>query len=136
MLKEQEENGNSSSILLVELPLGEATEGFELEKAICSDGLFMLALNHWDPISHSFSHPLCLTSPPLTVNVCISQPPIFSSSTLYLRIYGASSLSPPHRRSLLNQVSRMLRLSESEENNVREFHRKKHYKKKKKQLSI
>ncbi|TYH70687.1 hypothetical protein ES332_D05G133700v1 [Gossypium tomentosum] len=121
MAKEQEENGNGSSSLLVELPLREAAEGFELEKAICSHGLFMLAPNHWDPISRSFSRPLRLTSPPLTVTVRISQPPTSSSSTLYLRVYGASSLSPPHRHSLLNQVSRMLRLSESEENKVREF---------------
>ncbi|KAK5794222.1 hypothetical protein PVK06_035436 [Gossypium arboreum] len=116
----QEENGNGNSSLLVEL-LGEATEGFELEKAICSHGLFMLASNHWDPISRSFSRSLHLTSPPLTVTVRISQPPTSFSPTLYLCVYSVSSLSPPHCHSLLNQVSRMLRLLESEENKVKEF---------------
>ncbi|XP_039004269.1 uncharacterized protein LOC120131330 isoform X2 [Hibiscus syriacus] len=117
--QEEKVNGNGSS-LLVELPLGKAAEGFELEKAICSHGLFMLAPNHWDPISRSFSRPLRLTSPPLTVMLRISQPPT-SSSTLHLRVQGTSALSPSHSHSLLNQVSRMLRLSESEENNVRKF---------------
>ncbi|KAK8645850.1 hypothetical protein V6N13_119658 [Hibiscus sabdariffa] len=119
MGKEQEEDGNGSS-LLVELPLGKAAEGFELEKAICSHGLFMLAPNHWDPISRSFSRPLRLTSPPLTVMLRISQPPT-SPSTLHLHVHRTCSLSLSHRHSLLNQVARMLRLSESEEDKVREF---------------
>ncbi|KAK8641761.1 hypothetical protein V6N13_011135 [Hibiscus sabdariffa] len=119
MGKEQEENGNGSS-LLVELPLGKAAEGFDLEKAICSHGLFMLAPNHWDPISRSFSRPLRLTSPPLTVMLRISQPPT-SPSTLHLHVHGTCSLSLSHRHSLLNQVARMLRLSESDEDKVREF---------------
>ncbi|GMI91882.1 hypothetical protein HRI_002857500 [Hibiscus trionum] len=121
MGKEQEENGNGNrSSLLVELSLGKAAEGFELEKAVCSHGLFMLAPNHWDPTSRSFSRPLRLTSPPLTVMLRISQPPT-SPSTLHLHVHGTCSLSPLHRHSLLNQVARMLRLSESEEDNVREF---------------
>ncbi|KAG8503710.1 hypothetical protein CXB51_001707 [Gossypium anomalum] len=95
-----------SNQVLVELPLGEAVEGFELEKAICSHGLFMLALNHRDP------------TPAPSLALC---PPTSSSSIFYLHIYGASSFFPPHRHSLLNQVSRILRLSESEENKVREF---------------
>ncbi|XVE52225.1 hypothetical protein DITRI_Ditri02bG0106000 [Diplodiscus trichospermus] len=124
MEKWQEENGNNSCVL-VELPLGEASDGFDLEKAVCSHGLFMLAPNQWDPISRSFSRPLRLLdnqhhrSPPLTVMVRISQPP--ASSTLHLRVYGAPSLSPQHRHSLLNQVERMLRLSKTEINKVREF---------------
>ncbi|XVF26562.1 hypothetical protein REPUB_Repub14bG0028100 [Reevesia pubescens] len=115
-------NGNSSS-MLVELPLGKAGEAFDLEKAVCSHGLFMLAPNQWDPISRSLSRPLRLLhhqyNQPLTLMVCISQPP--TSSTLHIRVYGTRSLSPPHRHSLLNQVARMLRLSETEENKVWEF---------------
>ncbi|XP_022720756.1 uncharacterized protein LOC111278365 isoform X1 [Durio zibethinus] len=128
MEKWQEENGkgngNSSSVL-VEFPLGEAAEVFDLEKAVCSHGLFMLAPNQWDPISRSLFRPLRLLdhhhhhSPHLTVTVRISQPP--TSSTLHLRVYGTRSLSPQHRHSLLSQVARMLRLSEAEGNKVREF---------------
>ncbi|KAK6285110.1 hypothetical protein POUND7_004062 [Theobroma cacao] len=128
MVKEQEENGNSSSCcsVLIELPVGEAAaaEGagpFNLEKAVCSHGLFMMAPNQWDPISRSLYRPLRLLdhhSPPLTVQVRISQP---TASTLHLRVYGTRCLSPQHRHSLLNQVSRMLRLSEEEESKVREF---------------
>ncbi|XP_062176319.1 uncharacterized protein LOC133881409 isoform X2 [Alnus glutinosa] len=54
------------------LPLGEAAETFQLEKAVCSHGLFMMAPNQWDPLSKT-------------------------------------------------QVSRMLRLSETEERAAREF---------------
>ncbi|XP_021298487.1 uncharacterized protein LOC110427320 [Herrania umbratica] len=127
-MEEQEENGNSSSCcsVLIELPVGEAAAAagagpFNLEKAVCSHGLFMMAPNQWDPISRSLSRPLRLLdhhSPPLTVQVRISQP---SASTLHLCVYGTRCLSPQHRHSLLNQVSRMLRLSEEEESKVREF---------------
>lgn len=125
----QDENGDSNSIL-VELPLGEAAEPFDLEKAVCSHGLFMLAPNQWDPISRTLYRPLLLldhhhhhpySSSSFTVMVRISQPP--TSSTLHLHVHGTRSLSPQHRHSLLNQVERMLRLSETEENKVREFRR-------------
>ncbi|XP_062176327.1 uncharacterized protein LOC133881410 isoform X4 [Alnus glutinosa] len=73
------------------LPLGEAAETFQLEKAVCSHGLFMMAPNQWDPLSKTLLRPLRLLH----------------------------SLSTPHRQSLL--VSRMLRLSETEERAAREF---------------
>ncbi|XVF86442.1 hypothetical protein PTKIN_Ptkin18bG0040600 [Pterospermum kingtungense] len=122
MEKRQDEIGNSNSIL-VELPLGQAAEAFDLEKAVCSHGLFMLAPNQWDPISRTLSRPLRLLDPfsPFTVMVRISHPP--TSSTLHLHVYGTHSLSLQHRHSLFNQVQRMLRLSETEESKVKEFRR-------------
>ncbi|KAE8699393.1 Leucine-rich repeat (LRR) family protein [Hibiscus syriacus] len=74
-----------------------------------------LLLSPFTPhFSSSYSH-----APHLSATHFL-QPPT-SSSTLHLRVQGTCSLSPSHRHSLLNQVTRMLRLSESEENKLREF---------------
>lgn len=53
----------TSRWLEMELPLGMGTESsfrFRLEKAVCSHGLFMMAPNHWDPLSNSLTRPLLL----------------------------------------------------------------------------
>ncbi|KAK4254517.1 hypothetical protein QN277_009891 [Acacia crassicarpa] len=119
-----------------ELPLGISAEAFQLEKAVCSHGLFMMAPNYWDPLSHTLTRPLRLplsddcssSSSPLSgsVIVTISQPS-HRPSSLTLRVHGTGtgtgtgSISAQQQHSLLAQVSRMLRLSETEEKAVREF---------------
>jgi hypothetical protein len=45
------------------LPLGEAAETFQLEKAVCSHGLFMMAPNQWDPLSKTLLRPTPNLSP-------------------------------------------------------------------------
>ncbi|GLT90682.1 hypothetical protein SLE2022_086050 [Rubroshorea leprosula] len=120
-MEEIGENGNgngSSSSVLIELPLGDAAETFDLEKAICSHGLFMMPPNQWDPVSRSLSRPLRLLHHSLMVR--ISQPQ-YPPRCLHVRVYGTRSLSPQHQHSLLDQVKRMLRLSDSEEKKVNEF---------------
>ncbi|KAI9122588.1 hypothetical protein K1719_006428 [Acacia pycnantha] len=116
----------------LELPLGISAEAFQLEKAVCSHGLFMMAPNYWDPLSHTLTRPLRLplsddrssssSSLPGSVIVTISQPSRRPSS-LTLRVHGteAGSISAQQQHALLAQVSRMLRLSETEEKVVREF---------------
>ncbi|XP_071736988.1 uncharacterized protein [Rutidosis leptorrhynchoides] len=105
------------------LQLGESAANFDLEKAVCSHGFFMTAPNRWDPLSKTFHRPLRLlnddVSSSSSVTVNISQP--LQSSYLILRVLETDSLSPAHLQSLTEQVKRMLRLSESEERNVREF---------------
>ncbi|KAG7962964.1 hypothetical protein I3843_09G094700 [Carya illinoinensis] len=104
------------------LPLGEAAETFQLEKAVCSHGLFMMAPNQWDPLSKTLLRPLRLlhSDTQSSVLVHISQHQCHPHS-LHVRVYGTHSLSARHRQALLAQVSRMLRLSESDERAVREF---------------
>nr|XP_043610202.1 uncharacterized protein LOC122581940 [Erigeron canadensis] len=106
------------------LPLGEAAATFQLAKAVCSHGFFMTAPNQWDPISQTFRRPLRLDEnddvSSSSVIVEVSQPP--QSSYLILRVFDTDSLSPAHQQQLMDQVRRMLRLSEMEERNVREFH--------------
>ncbi|KAJ9550720.1 hypothetical protein OSB04_014765 [Centaurea solstitialis] len=80
----------------------------------------MTAPNHWDPLSKTLRRPLRLSDSGVTsVNVQISQPA--NSSDLLVRVYDTDSLSPAHHQSLMEQVRRMLRLSEEEEKSVREF---------------
>ncbi|CAK9188652.1 unnamed protein product [Ilex paraguariensis] len=53
------EAGDHRSVV-VELPLGDSAATFNLEKAICSHGLFMMAPNHWDPLTKTLRRPLRL----------------------------------------------------------------------------
>ncbi|XAR49201.1 DNA-(apurinic or apyrimidinic site) lyase [Bertholletia excelsa] len=111
--------------VVVELPLGETAATFDLEKAVCSHGLFMMAPNHWDPVSKGLLRPLHLDpdnySSVSSVLVRISHPSD-SPKALHVRVYGSDFLSPPHRQSLLAQVRRMLRLSEADDSIVKKFH--------------
>ncbi|KAM3377855.1 hypothetical protein P3S68_010268 [Capsicum galapagoense] len=116
--------------VVVELPLGDCYvdgETFNLEKAVCSHGLFMMAPNRWDTLSKTLERPLRLSE---NINdddheqsllVRITQP-FDSPHLLILRVFGTDSLSTIHQRSLLGQVRRMLRLSVEEDKRVKEFH--------------
>ncbi|GAV77369.1 hypothetical protein CFOL_v3_20840 [Cephalotus follicularis] len=121
------------SWVLLEVPLGEAAVTFDIEKAVCSHGLFMMAPNHWDPLSKTLSRPLnlCLSplSPPLhyhdgdtkenNVMVRVSHPPD-SPLSLHVKVCCFShSLTPQQKQQLL--VVRMLRLTDNDERNVREY---------------
>jgi hypothetical protein len=48
------------SVVVLELGLGEAAKSFQLEKAVCSHGFFMMPPNQWDPLSKSLLRPLRL----------------------------------------------------------------------------
>ncbi|KAE9467901.1 hypothetical protein C3L33_00187, partial [Rhododendron williamsianum] len=116
--------------VVIELPLGKTAEAatFDLEKNVCSHGLFMMAPNFWDPLSKTLQRPLLLDSHEESGNgsasssvlVRISQPSD-SPHSLRLRVFGVDSVSPRHEQALKDQVRRMLRLSEAEEASVKEF---------------
>nr|POE57757.1 hypothetical protein CFP56_14012 [Quercus suber] len=120
---------SSGGVVVLKLPLGaaeeEEEESFELEKAVCSHGLFMMPPNQWDPVSKTLLCPLRLglgLGDSESVMVRISQHQ-WAPRSLHVRVYchNSPSLSRQHRESVLAQVSRMLRLSEDEERAVREF---------------
>ncbi|XP_048334558.2 uncharacterized protein LOC107425687 [Ziziphus jujuba] len=125
---EEVENGSDRHSLLLELPLGKASKTFNLEKTVCSHGFFMMAPNHWDPISKTLLRPLrltllhCSSSPSVMVRI---SHPSHSPHCLHLLVYhtaiGIASLSSENEQALLTQVSRMLRLSESDERVSSEF---------------
>ncbi|XP_031256362.1 uncharacterized protein LOC116114365 [Pistacia vera] len=114
---------------VLELPLGEAAANFDLETAVCSHGLFMLSPNHWDPLTKSLTRPLHLIvhsnsprSPSITVIISQAhQDP--HSLRIKLHKTPSGSLSKHQQDALVRQVVRMLRLSESDERNMREFKR-------------
>ncbi|KAJ4938735.1 hypothetical protein NE237_000010 [Protea cynaroides] len=112
---------SSSSSCLFTLPLGESASTFDLEKAVCSHGLFMMAPNQWDPSTKTLQRPLRLSDGISSLLVRISHPP--NSSSLHVLVFGADSLCPDDRQAVLAQVERMLRLSDKENSNVREFHK-------------
>ncbi|CAM0907150.1 unnamed protein product [Alopecurus aequalis] len=104
----------------LELPLGGAP--FDLEAAVCSHGLFMMAPNRWDPASRTLLRPLRLASDrsasPL---VRVSRHPARPADALLVSVLGADTLSPLDQDCILEQVRRMLRLSEEDGRVVAEF---------------
>ncbi|KAI3763424.1 hypothetical protein L1987_53883 [Smallanthus sonchifolius] len=96
----------------------EVSSTFELEKAVCNHGFFMMAPNRWIPSTKTLVRPLRLPDNNKSVTVSISQscPTFISVSILDNPLI--ISTSP-----ILDQVKRMLRLSEKEEEAVKEFHR-------------
>ncbi|CAA7388518.1 unnamed protein product [Spirodela intermedia] len=112
---------------VVEVSMAVEDPDFDLERAVCSHGLFMMAPNRWDPTTRTFQRPLRLrcsssSSSPLFVVVRISHP-FPRPSLLRIFVFGADALSLPHQQSLLAQVRRMLRISEADDRAVREFHK-------------
>lgn len=126
-------------MLKLKLPLAET---FDLETAVCSHGLFMMSPNRWDPLSRSLSRPLHLSNSldngnsdthisSVSVAVTIYQPQQDPHS-LHIEVHNSGSGSAPslslslsreQQDALLAQVRRMLRLSEADERNVRDFKR-------------
>lgn len=97
--------------VVVELPLVDGDGDvdcatFDLEKAVCSHGLFMMAPNRWDTRSKTLERPLRLSENlndddhEQSVLVRITQPSD-SPHSLLLRVFGTDSLSSKHQRSLL-----------------------------------
>ncbi|KAM0892716.1 hypothetical protein ACQ4PT_025569 [Festuca glaucescens] len=104
----------------VELPLGAAP--FDLEAAVCSHGLFMMAPNRWDPASRALLRPLRLaTDRSASLLARVSRHPARPSDALLVSVLGADALSPLDQDCILEQVRRMLRLSEEEGRVVAEF---------------
>lgn len=98
--------------LELELPLGGAppypgAAPFDLEAAVCSHGLFMMAPNRWDPASRALVRPLRLASDrAASVAVRVSRHPARPSDALLVSVLGApgDALSPPDQTSILVSV--------------------------------
>lgn len=92
-------------------------KGFELEKAVCNHGFFMMAPNTWDPSTKTLVRPLRL-SDNASCTVSISQPRP-DSITITTR---EMEIDDKHIIIILDQVKRMLRLSEKEDESIKVFH--------------
>eukprot|EP00268_Persea_americana_P014910 TRINITY_DN16751_c0_g1_i1.p1 TRINITY_DN16751_c0_g1~~TRINITY_DN16751_c0_g1_i1.p1 ORF type:complete len:459 (+),score=84.04 TRINITY_DN16751_c0_g1_i1:242-1618(+) len=104
--------------LLIHLPV---CNSFELEKAVCSHGLFMMAPNLWIPSAKTLQRPLRLADSTTTAIVRISQHPPLSS--LHIWVFGLHSLSLEDEHAIKSQVTRMLRISDDNNKQIDEFHK-------------
>ncbi|XP_038877617.1 uncharacterized protein LOC120069874 [Benincasa hispida] len=103
----------------IHLNLGVSVSDFDLEKAVCNHGQFMMPPNQWIPSSKTLQRPLRLSDSHSSVFVSINQP---SSSLLTIQIHSSSTpLSPQDQQAILDQVVRMLRLTEKDEDELRKF---------------
>uniref|UniRef100_A0ACD5YXT9 Uncharacterized protein n=1 Tax=Avena sativa TaxID=4498 RepID=A0ACD5YXT9_AVESA len=106
----------------VELELRLGAAPFDLEAAVCSHGLFMMAPNRWDPASRALLRPLRLASDRSTSLLArVSHHPARPSQALLVSVFGADALSPLDQDCILEQVRRMLRLSAEDDRVVAEF---------------
>ena len=75
----------------LDLSLGECFATFNLEKAVCNHGFFMMAPNTWNPSTKSLERPLRLEDSVTSVDVSISHP--IDENYLLIRVYGTRILS-------------------------------------------
>lgn len=89
---------------MVDLPLGDSAATFDLEKAVCSHGLFMMSPNQWNHVSKTLNRPLRVDPDDdggnSSLSVQISHPSD-SPASLAVRVFGTDYLSPRHQQSLL-----------------------------------
>lgn len=100
------------------LYLRELEGTFDMEKAVCNHGFFMMAPNVWNPSTKSLHRPLTL-SDSSSVDVTISHPPTLSF--LVIQVHRINNVSRVDEELILQQVGRMLRLSDKDECDMTEF---------------
>nr|VDD35065.1 unnamed protein product [Brassica oleracea] len=100
------------------LYLKEFERKFDMEKAVCNHGFFMMAPNVWDPKSKSLTRPLTLSNSS-SVSVTISHPRTLSF--LVIQVHGINNVSRVDEELILRQVGRMLRISAEDDRDVTEF---------------
>ena len=91
---------------------------FNMAKAVCNHGFFMMAPNVWDPKSKSLTRPLTLSNS-YSVSVTISHPRTLSF--LVIQVHGINNVSRVDEELILQQVGRMLRISAQDDRDVTEF---------------
>ncbi|XP_022772502.1 uncharacterized protein LOC111315199 [Durio zibethinus] len=105
--------------LLLQLALGDCSSSFNMEKAVCNHGLFMMSPNVWIPSTKSLYRPLRLADSSHSLSVTVSHPP--NHPFLVIKVHGVHSLPSADEAAILEQVARMLRISSKDEKDVREF---------------
>ncbi|KAL9690204.1 hypothetical protein QQ045_010601 [Rhodiola kirilowii] len=111
------EQDKSNFMILLKL---DAT--FNLAKAVCNHGFFMLPPNNWIPSHQTLQRPIRLSNDSsCMVSIFQSKPLDTNSSYLYVRVHQVSQLPLKYQHEILEQVQRMLRISEEDEDDVRAF---------------
>ncbi|CAH2065823.1 unnamed protein product [Thlaspi arvense] len=100
------------------LQLRKFEETFDMEKAVCNHGFFMMAPNVWNHQRKSLSRPLTLSDSSST-NVTISHPR--PHPFLVIQVHSINNISRADEEIILQQVARMLRISADDVCDVAEF---------------
>lgn len=98
---------------------GECKGSFNLEKAVCNHGFFMMPPNLWSPSKKTLERPLRLSNVSSSVYASISHPS--NSTFLVIQLHHIHNISSSDKHAILEQVGRMLRISKKDEEVVREF---------------
>ncbi|XVE99002.1 hypothetical protein REPUB_Repub03eG0158300 [Reevesia pubescens] len=106
-------------VRLLQLALGESSSCFNMEKAVCNHGLFMMSPNVWIPSIKYLRHPLRLADSSHSLLVTISHPS--NHPFLVIQVHGIHSLSSADEAAILEQVGRTLNISNKDERDVSEF---------------
>lgn len=107
---------------LFKIELSERFPTFNLENAVCNHGFFMMSPNNWIPSSKSFQRPLRLSDLTTSVNVSISQSQELNQNRLLIYLLSDNHrITEEDKRIIEEQVVRMLRLTDKDEKDVKEF---------------
>ncbi|GMY33655.1 hypothetical protein FCV25MIE_28897 [Fagus crenata] len=106
---------------LLKLALGECITTFNLENAVCNHGFFMMAPNFWNPSTKTLLRPLRLANSITSVIASISHPSPPDNTFIIIQLHDIFKISLEDEKAILEQVARMLRISEGDERNVIEF---------------
>lgn len=82
---------------MIHLNLGVCSD-FDLERAVCNHGQFMMPPNQWIPSSKTLQRPLRLSNSNSSVFVSINQT---SSFLLTIQIHSSAALSPQDQQTIL-----------------------------------
>ncbi len=101
-----------------------APADYVLARDYCSYGYFLLAPNHWDPATRSFTRLLDLAGGPVRIDVRqdANGGPLRASRGKDLLVMADRGLSRPERAEATRQIVRMMRLDEDHPT-IRDFHR-------------
>ncbi|CBI35315.3 unnamed protein product, partial [Vitis vinifera] len=80
----------------------------------------MMAPNVWIPSTKTLQRPLRLADPYTSILTSISHPD--NENAIHVRLHDTEYISPNDQRVILEQVARMLRISDRDERDVKQFH--------------
>ncbi|XP_042513966.1 uncharacterized protein LOC122088711 [Macadamia integrifolia] len=121
VIKEKEKNEEEAvPSMVIYLPLEDSALSFNLEKAVCNHGFFMMTPNQWIPSIKTLQRPLYLADSTTSVVVQISHPK--KNDHLHVLVLGTNFLSPQDQKVLLTQIARMLKISKKDERKMQKFH--------------
>ncbi|KAM6570827.1 hypothetical protein CsatA_014907 [Cannabis sativa] len=111
--------GEEGLILLMTVGLGSCSKDFSMEKSVCNHGFFMMPPNVWIPSSKSLKRPFRLADDATSLTLTISH----YNNYLYVRHSSKTIITIKDQFAIQEQIVRMLRITENDGKDLREFHK-------------